>query len=77
MLSRLLLLALLPLTLTGVTACDTPAKSSTTASAQPVAVGAPAPDVTLALHDGKKLQLSSLKGNFVLLYFYPKDDTPG
>ena len=39
--------------------------------------GAPAPDFTLTTHDGSKLELSSLKGSPVVLYFYPKDDTPG
>ena len=39
--------------------------------------GAKAPDFTLPTHDGTKLKLSSLKGNPVVLYFYPKDDTPG
>lgn len=39
--------------------------------------GAKAPDFTLPTHDGSKLKLSSLKGTPVVLYFYPKDDTPG
>ena len=39
--------------------------------------GAKAPDFTLPTHDGSKLKLSSLKGAPVVLYFYPKDDTPG
>ncbi|MFM7243279.1 MAG: thioredoxin-dependent thiol peroxidase [Planctomycetaceae bacterium] len=39
--------------------------------------GAKAPDFTLVTHDGTKLKLSSLKGSRVVLYFYPKDDTPG
>lgn len=39
--------------------------------------GAKAPDFTLPTHDGKKLKLSSLEGSPVVLYFYPKDDTPG
>ena len=39
--------------------------------------GAKAPDFTLPTHDGSKLKLSSLKGGPVVLYFYPKDDTPG
>jgi peroxiredoxin Q/BCP len=39
--------------------------------------GAKAPDFTLVAHDGTKLKLSSLKGSRVVLYFYPKDDTPG
>ena len=39
--------------------------------------GAKAPDFTLLTHDGEKLKLSSLRGTPVVLYFYPKDDTPG
>ena len=39
--------------------------------------GSQAPDFTLPTHDGTKLKLSSLKGTPVVLYFYPKDDTPG
>jgi peroxiredoxin Q/BCP len=39
--------------------------------------GAKAPDFTLVTHEGTKLKLSSLKGKPVVLYFYPKDDTPG
>lgn len=37
----------------------------------------PAPDFTLADQDGKQHALSSYRGKWVLLYFYPKDDTPG
>jgi peroxiredoxin Q/BCP len=40
-------------------------------------VGDPAPAVTLTLQDGKTVELSSLKGKQVAVYFYPKDDTPG
>lgn len=39
--------------------------------------GSKAPDFTLPTHDGTKLRLSSLRGAPVVLYFYPKDDTPG
>jgi peroxiredoxin Q/BCP len=39
--------------------------------------GAKAPDFTLVTHEGTKFKLSSLKGAPVVLYFYPKDDTPG
>lgn len=40
-------------------------------------VGTKAPDFTLPDQDGKKHTLSSYQGQRVLLYFYPKDDTPG
>ncbi len=40
-------------------------------------IGSPAPDFTLPTHDGTLLSLASLKGQRVVIYFYPKDDTPG
>ena len=39
--------------------------------------GKKAPDFTLPAHDGTRFKLSTLKGRAVVLYFYPKDDTPG
>jgi thioredoxin-dependent peroxiredoxin len=39
--------------------------------------GQPAPDFSAPNQDGKTVKLSDLKGKPVLLYFYPKDDTPG
>ncbi len=61
-----------------------PAPSASTAAApaeaaatKPLAAGDAAPDITLKLHDGKEVRLSSLQGKQVLVYFYPKDDTPG
>ncbi len=42
-----------------------------------IAEGQPAPDFTLLDQDGKSITLSALKGAPVVLYFYPKDDTPG
>ena len=42
-----------------------------------VEAGKPAPDFTLLDQQGKKVTLSKLKGSPVILYFYPKDDTPG
>jgi thioredoxin-dependent peroxiredoxin len=40
-------------------------------------VGDTAPDFTAKNQDGKEIRLSSFKGKKVILYFYPKDDTPG
>jgi peroxiredoxin Q/BCP len=40
-------------------------------------VGSPAPTFTTQAHDGTKVDLAKLKGKYVVLYFYPKDDTPG
>ena len=39
--------------------------------------GKKAPDFTLADQDGKSVTLSQFKGKDVIVYFYPKDDTPG
>lgn len=40
-------------------------------------LGSEAPDFTLPDQDGSPLTLSSLRGQRVVIYFYPKDDTPG
>jgi peroxiredoxin Q/BCP len=39
--------------------------------------GKKAPDFTAKNQNGDKVKLSDLKGSRVVLYFYPKDDTPG
>ena len=39
--------------------------------------GDPAPDFTLPDQDGNSVSLSGLRGKTVVLYFYPKADTPG
>ncbi len=39
--------------------------------------GAQAPDFTLPSSEGEDITLSKLRGRPVVLYFYPKDDTPG
>jgi len=39
--------------------------------------GKPAPDFELTSDGGDKVRLSELRGKPVVLYFYPKDDTPG
>jgi peroxiredoxin Q/BCP len=39
--------------------------------------GKPAPDFELASDSGERVKLSALRGKPVVLYFYPKDDTPG
>ena len=40
-------------------------------------IGSLAPDFTLMGSDGKEHKLSDYKGKKVILYFYPKDNTPG
>src|ERR1700748_2627337 len=43
----------------------------------PLKPGDPAPDFTLPDQNGDPVTLSSLRGRPVVLYFYPKADTPG
>ena len=42
-----------------------------------VTEGQPAPDFELETDAGETVKLSNLRGKPVVLYFYPKDDTPG
>ncbi len=43
----------------------------------PISQGSPAPDFTLPTDAGDELTLSSLRGKWVVLFAYPKDDTSG
>jgi peroxiredoxin Q/BCP len=43
----------------------------------PVQPGNIAPDFTVSIAENKQLSLSELYGRYVVLYFYPKDNTPG
>ncbi len=40
-------------------------------------IGSKAPDFTLQDQDGNEVSLSGLKGQKVVLWFYPKASTPG
>jgi len=40
-------------------------------------IGAPAPDFDLPADDGSRVRLRDLRGKPVILYFYPRDETPG
>ena len=58
--------------------------ATTSAAAHPtepatalLGVGAPAPAIESVAHNGQKVNLAELKGRPVVVYFYPKDDTPG
>ena len=42
-----------------------------------IEVGKPAPAFALQNQDGESVSLDGLKGRWIVLYFYPKDDTPG
>jgi len=54
-----------------------PTSTTTTANEQLLAVGAPAPPLVATAANGSKVDLAELKGKHVVVYFYPKDDTPG
>ncbi len=43
----------------------------------PLGEGSPAPDIQLQTDTGEPFRLSGLRGKTVVLYFYPKADTPG
>jgi peroxiredoxin Q/BCP len=59
-------------------ASGTPAPTTTTVTTTgEVTVGKPAPDFTAKDQNGAELKLSALKGKPVVVYFYPKDETPG
>jgi thioredoxin-dependent peroxiredoxin len=45
--------------------------------AKELTVGEKAPELGIPDQDGKRVTLKDLKGKQVVLYFYPKDDTPG
>lgn len=51
--------------------------ATATKAANHPAVGATAPDFTLPTQGNGSVTLSALQGQNVVLYFYPKDDTPG
>jgi thioredoxin-dependent peroxiredoxin len=42
-----------------------------------IKIGDPLPDLNVEITGGKKMNLKGLLGAPVILYFYPKDDTPG
>jgi peroxiredoxin Q/BCP len=48
-----------------------------TARAAALAVGDPAPDFSLRDQHGERHRLEDYRGRWLVLYFYPKDDTPG
>jgi len=55
------------------TAGPAPAESSTGLAVE----GSPAPRIESTAHDGTHVSMDALKGKPVVVYFYPKDDTPG
>jgi len=53
------------------------AAGSAGAFADAPAVGSDAPDFTLTTNEGNQASLKDFRGQWVVLYFYPKDATPG
>ncbi len=47
------------------------------AEREKVAVGKKAPAFTLPDQNGKEVGIEEFRGKWVVLYFYPKDNTPG
>ncbi len=71
-------LALLVMGTLGWAAPAAPASATPTQEAHPMlAEGTPAPDFSAVTTDGKTVKLADFRGKRVVLYFYPKDDTPG
>jgi peroxiredoxin Q/BCP len=69
---------------TGAFAADPVAPAPGAAPAAPAAaeanllpVGSPAPAIKATAHNGEVVDLAKLKGQYVVFYFYPKDDTAG
>jgi thioredoxin-dependent peroxiredoxin len=78
-----------PLLLSFVIACGggqasttpAPATTTTTTTTQPptseLAIRQPTPAFSVTASDGMKIDSAALKGKPIVLYFYPKDETPG
>jgi peroxiredoxin Q/BCP len=71
---------------TAAASSNATATPSATASANPAdyagsttdpLVGKPAPDFTKVTFDNKEVHVAAMKGKPVVIYFYPKDETPG
>src|SRR5258708_1201717 len=58
----------------GMRPCGAPLASGVTLM---IEEGKPAPDFELTSDTGETVKLSALRGSPVVLYFYPRDDTPG
>jgi peroxiredoxin Q/BCP len=61
-------------------ACQSDKTSESAPAAAPTGLaveGSPAPLIESTAHDGTHVSMAALKGKPVVVYFYPKDDTPG
>jgi peroxiredoxin Q/BCP len=59
------------------TSAPTVQAAAAPAAASELAIGQPAPDFTGMDQNGKSVHLGDFKGHYVVVYFYPKDETPG
>ncbi|HKO50559.1 MAG TPA: peroxiredoxin [Polyangiaceae bacterium] len=67
--------AVLPSASEGAAPVKSPSPATGTATL--LAVGAEVPDLAAPAQDGTIVHLRALKGKPIVIYFYPKDDTPG
>jgi peroxiredoxin Q/BCP len=58
-------------------ACGGSPAPVTTTSTSEIEVGKPAPAFSVVASDGTKIDSAALAGKPIVLYFYPKDETPG
>jgi peroxiredoxin Q/BCP len=70
-------LALLALAAASGQWAQTKSEGGTNMEAKRLEEGMQAPEFTAESTEGKKISLGDYKGKIVVLYFYPKDDTPG
>ena len=71
------LAALLGLGLSGCISARRAAEMEAAAASSSTLTGSPAVDFTLPNQDGESVSLAEKRGKWVVLYFYPKDGTPG
>ncbi len=53
------------------------ATGAATSEATLLSVGSDAPNIEAVAHSGEQVKLADYRGKVVIVYFYPKDDTPG
>jgi len=76
-LALLVTLSLLPTSSLGLRAAEEPAKPAAPSAPGVPALNTQAPDFTLTSGEGDAVSLSKYRGQWVVLYFYPKDFTGG
>lgn len=64
-------------TATAAASASAPAPAASADVAGPVTEGKPTPAFSVTASDGAKIDSAAMKGKPIVLYFYPKDETPG